>query len=107
MHGWPSAAGFLTALVLAHAQSCVAVCVVIPEEDRCIVPRPVPDVACEMVIIRELLSYSFHVVDQTQVKFLRIADQMGNLWRAAAVWGCRTCGSSTLPPPTSRPIRNC
>ena len=56
------------------AQVCPTVCVIIPEEDRCIVPRPVPDPACETAIIRAFLSYGFHVVDQQQVKFLRMTD---------------------------------
>jgi hypothetical protein len=38
--------------------------VIVPEEDRCIVPRPVPDPACETAIIRAFLSYGFHVVDR-------------------------------------------
>ena len=81
MHGWLSAAGFLTAWVLAHAQGYFTVCVVIPEEDRCIVPRPVLDVACEMAIIRG--SFSTPVVGQTQVKFLRMTDVSlsPRLWR--------------------------
>jgi len=48
--------------------------VIVPEEDRCIVPRPVPDPACETAIIRAFLSYGFNVVDQQQVKFLRMTD---------------------------------
>jgi len=55
-------------------QGCPTVCVIITEEDRCIVPRPVPDPACETAIIRAFLSYGFHVVDQQQVKFLRMTD---------------------------------
>ena len=66
MHGWLSAAGFLTAWVLAHVQGCVTVCVVIPKEDRCIVPRPVPDVACEMAIIRRFISCGFHVMGKVK-----------------------------------------
>jgi len=48
--------------------------VIVPEEERCIVPRPVPDPACETAIIRAFLSYGFHVVDQEQVKLLRLTD---------------------------------
>jgi len=40
-----------------------------------VVPRPVPDPACETAIIRAFLSYGFHVVDQEQVKFLRMTDR--------------------------------
>ena len=69
MHGWLSAAGFLTAWVLAHTQGCVTVCVVIPEEDRCIVPRPVPDPACATAVIRVFLSYGFNGVDKSQAKW--------------------------------------
>lgn len=58
------------------------VCVIVPEEDRCIVPRPVPDPACETAIIRAFLSYGFNVVDQTQVQFLRATDP-GIITRAA------------------------
>lgn len=60
--------------VLVFSQTCPTVCVIIPEEDRCIVPRPVPDPACETAIIRAFLSYGFHVVDQQQVRFLRMTD---------------------------------
>ena len=66
--------GFLVAWVLALGQTCPTVCVIIPEEDRCVVPRPVPDPACETAIIRAFLSYGFNVVDQQQVKFLRMTD---------------------------------
>ena len=66
--------GFLVAWALALGQTCPIVCVIIPEEDRCIIPRPVPDPACETAIIRAFLSYGFHVVDQQQVKFLRMTD---------------------------------
>jgi len=60
--------------VIGYPQSCPTICVIIPEEDRCIVPRPVPDPACETAIIRAFLSYGFHVVDYQQVKFLRMTD---------------------------------
>jgi len=66
--------GFVVAWTLALGQTCPIVCVIIPEEDRCIIPRPVPDPACETAIIRAFLSYGFHVVDQQQVKFLRMTD---------------------------------
>ena len=66
--------GFLVAWTLALGQTCPTVCVIIPEEDRCVVPRTVPDPACETAIIRAFLSYGFHVVDQQQVKFLRMTD---------------------------------
>ncbi len=60
--------------VAAFAGTKPTVCVIIPEEERCIVPRPVPDPACETAIIRAFLSYGFNVVDQTQVQFLRATD---------------------------------
>jgi len=66
--------GFVVAWALALGQTCPTICVIIPEEDRRIVPRPVPDPACETAIIRAFLSYGFHVVDQQQVKFLRMTD---------------------------------
>ena len=53
--------GFLAAWALALGQTCPTVCVIIPEEDRCVVPRPVPDPACETAIIRAFLSYGFNV----------------------------------------------
>ena len=53
--------GVLEAWVLALGQTCPTVCVIIPEEDRCVVPRPVPDPACETAIIRAFLSYSFNI----------------------------------------------
>jgi len=50
---------------------CPSVYVIIPEEDRCIVPRPVPDPACETAIIRAFLVHSLHVVKQIgQVKWV-------------------------------------
>jgi len=61
-----------TALAVA---SCPTVCVIIPETviiER--IPRPVPDPASETAIIKAFLSYGFHVVDQAQVKFLRMTD---------------------------------
>jgi len=78
MHGWLSVAGFLTTwdfgLQARLFHPVYDQRMSLPGEGRCIVPRPVPDVACETAIIREFLSYSFHVVDQTQVKFLRMTD---------------------------------
>lgn len=59
----------------AFAQSCPTVCVIIPEMviiDR--IPRPVPDPAAETAIIHHFLNYGFRVVDQAQVKFLRMTD---------------------------------
>ena len=56
--------GFVAAWALALGQTCPTVCVIIPEEDGCVVPRPVPDPACETAIIRAFLSYGFHVVEQ-------------------------------------------
>ena len=55
--------------------SCPTVCVIIPETviiER--IPRPVPDPASETAVIKAFLSYGFHVVDQAQVKFLRMTD---------------------------------
>jgi len=55
--------------------SCPTVCVIIPETviiER--IPRPVPDPASETAVIKAFLSYGFHVVDQAQVKFLRITE---------------------------------
>jgi hypothetical protein len=59
----------------ALAQSCPTVCVIIPETviiDT--IPRPVPDPAAETAIIHHFLKYEFHVVDQTQVRLLRMTD---------------------------------
>jgi len=65
MHGWLSAAGFLTAWVLAHAQDCLTVCVVIPKEDRCIVPRWFP-----IWPVRPRSSgYGFNGVGKSQAKW--------------------------------------
>lgn len=36
--------------------------VILPEEKRCIVPRLVPNPACETGIIRAFLSYAFQIV---------------------------------------------
>ena len=59
---------------IVFPQVCPTVCVIVPEEDRCTIPRPVPDPACETAIIRAFLSYGFNVVDQQQVKLLRMTD---------------------------------
>ena len=73
--GWlPLGLLFFGFAVLAVA-SCPTVCVIIPETviiER--IPRPVPDPAAETAIIKAFLSYGFHVVDQAQVKFLRMTD---------------------------------
>jgi len=73
--GWlPLGLLFFGFAVLAVA-SCPTVCVIIPETviiER--IPRPVPDPAAETAIINAFLSYGFHVVDQAQVKFLRMTD---------------------------------
>lgn len=75
MGRWLAALLVILALSMwAFPQTCPTVCVIIPEEDRCIVPRPVPDPACETAIIRAFLSYGFNVVDQTQVKLLRMTN---------------------------------
>lgn len=61
--------------VTVFGQTCPTICVIIPETviiQR--VPRPVPDPAAETAIIKEFLRYGFHVVDQTQVKFLRMTN---------------------------------
>lgn len=61
--------------LISFAQACPTVAVIIPE--TCVihqVPRVVPDPASETAIIHHLLDYGFHVVDQTQVKFLRMTD---------------------------------
>ena len=58
-----------------YGQPCPTVCVIIPETviiER--IPRPVPDPAAETSIIHHFLKYGFHVVNQTQVKFLRMSD---------------------------------
>ena len=60
---------------LVYSQSCPTVCVIIPETviiNR--IPRPVPDPAAETAVIHHFLNYGFHVVDQAQVKFLRMTD---------------------------------
>ena len=60
---------------IVSSQSCPTVCVIIPETvtiER--IPRPIPDPACETAIIKRFLEYGFRVVDQTQVKFLRMTD---------------------------------
>ena len=58
-----------------HGQACPTVCVIIPETVIInTIPRPVPDPAAETAIIHHFLNYGFHVVDQTQVKLLRMTD---------------------------------
>jgi hypothetical protein len=55
--------------------SCPTVCVIIPETVIIEwIPRPVPDPASETAVIKAFLSYGFHVVDQAQVKFLRMTE---------------------------------
>lgn len=61
--------------LMVLGQTCPTICVIIPETviiER--IPRPVPDPAAETAVIKAFLSYGFHVVDQTQVKFLRMTD---------------------------------
>ncbi|MGC9019584.1 MAG: hypothetical protein ACP5LJ_07845 [Candidatus Bipolaricaulaceae bacterium] len=65
----------LIVFYFALPQTCPTVCVIIPETviiER--VPRPIPDPASETAVIKQFLSYGFHVVDQAQVKFLRMTD---------------------------------
>jgi len=73
--GWlPLSLLFFGFAALAVA-SCPTVCVIIPETviiER--IPRPVPDPASETAVIKAFLSYGLHVVDQAQVKFLRMTD---------------------------------
>ena len=71
--GWlPLGLLFFGFAALAVA-SCPTVCVIIPETVIIEwIPRPVPDPAAETAIIKAFLSYGFHVVDQAQVKFLRM-----------------------------------
>ena len=65
----------LTIAPAAHGQSCPTVCVIIPETVIInTIPRPVPDPAAETAIIHHFVAYGFHVVDQTQVKLLRMSD---------------------------------
>ena len=63
--------GFATLAVA----SCPTVCVIIPETviiERIL--RPIPDLASETAIIKAFLSYGFHVVNQAQVKSLRMTE---------------------------------
>lgn len=65
----------LVSVFWAFSQTCPTVCVIVPETviiER--VPRPVPDPAAETAIINYFLSFGFRVVDQAQVKFLRMTD---------------------------------
>jgi hypothetical protein len=71
VRGWLAAVFLVLLPALAFSQSCPTICVIIPEEDRCIVPRPIPDPACETAVIRAFLSYGFHVVDQNQIRAIR------------------------------------
>lgn len=65
----------LSAALSASGATCPTVCVIIPETVIInVIPRPVPDPAAETAIIHEFLSYGFHVVDQLQVKAIRLAD---------------------------------
>lgn len=33
-------------------QNCPTICAIVPKGDRCVVPRPVPNPACETAIVR-------------------------------------------------------
>ena len=73
--GWSCAFLFLAAFSAFASALCPTACVVIPEQviiER--IPQPVPAPAAETAIIKAFLSYDFHVVDQAQVKFLRMTD---------------------------------
>ncbi len=67
--------GVLGICLLGFGKVCPTIAVIIPETviiDR--IPRPVPDPAAETAIIHHFLKYGFHVVDQTQVKLIRMSD---------------------------------
>jgi len=71
---WMAAVVLLLGGFLAFGQACPTVCVIIPEEVRCVVPRPVPDPAAETAIIQRFISYGFRVVDQDQISALRYSE---------------------------------
>ncbi len=71
-----------------YGQSCPTVCVIIPETviiDR--IPRPVPDPAAETAVIHPFLDYSFHFVDQNQIRAIRYTE----LVAGGAMSRCSTC----------------
>lgn len=56
--------------------ACPTVCVIIPEHVIIrLVPTPVPDPAVETAIIHAFLDYGLHVVDQTQIQWIRYAEE--------------------------------
>lgn len=60
---------------LVYGQPCPTVCVIIPEWVIIrLVPEPVPDPAAETAIINHFLEYGFHMVDQHQIKAIRLSD---------------------------------
>ena len=73
--GWPPLSLLVFGFFAFAVASCPTVCVIIPETviiER--IPRPVPDPASETAVTKAFLSYGFHVVDQAQVKFLRMTE---------------------------------
>jgi len=65
--------------VLALAQTCPTICVIIPETvtiNR--LEQLVPDPAAETAIIHNFLEYGFHMVDQNQISAIRYSQLVAN-----------------------------
>lgn len=61
--------------LFVFGQPCPTVVVIIPEWVIIhLAPEPVPDPAAETAIIHHFLNYGFHVVDQHQVRAIRLSD---------------------------------
>jgi len=65
--------------VLALAQTCPTICVIIPETVTIHrIPQQIPDPAAETAIIHSFLEYGFHMVDQNQIRAIRYSQLVAN-----------------------------
>jgi len=65
--------------VLAFAQTCPTICVIIPETVTIHrIPHQIPDPAAETAIIHNFLEYGFHMVDQNQIRVIRYSQVVAN-----------------------------
>jgi len=67
------------AAILASAQTCPTICVIIPETVTIHqIERQIPEPAAETAIIHHFLDYDFHVVDQKQIGAIRYSSVVSN-----------------------------
>jgi len=65
--------------ILASAETCPTICVIIPETVTIHqIERQIPQPAAETAIIRNFLDYDFYVVDQEQIRAIRYSSVVSN-----------------------------